>query len=984
MLGEEKSLRILQYNVHTSDKVLMGLLADERVRGMDVLAIQEPWRNSWADHRGYNPSGGPFRLISTSSGETRAAIYLNRRLRDCEAITVEHNLVTVSIGVNWGGQSRQVIVHSAYNRPPDSHQVRTVPDQLERSLQAVEANQDKNQLLVGDFNLHHPSWGGDGIEPHRLATDLITRTGGIGLQQLVEQGTITRDLIKNAGERTETRERTTVDLAFCSGGLSRRLISCKVREDLDHGSDHLPIETTFALGENSQQDARPTRAWKRLELVRFEHKWQEETKDLDRWELNATEEIDLYASRLIRGAQAEVEVSTPWARQSLKDKQFWTPECTEWVLKASSLRWRARNTGDQEDRRLAQLATAEKGKVLRAARRRAFREAMAKVPQGKNKLWKMARWASRNARRELEQEYFPVLQKDGITAESAEAKAELLYQECFPTPPAVDLTNLEGYRYSGQLDNEPEAGLEVSESEQQAAIARLKPDKAPGEAGLPNRVIKAVASITPKRLQKLFSACLKLGYHPEAFRRAVTVVLKKPGKKDYTDPGAYRPIALLDTLGKVLESIVAKRISGLAERFDLLPDAQYGARPGRSTETALLSLVERVRAAWERDDQCVVSLLSMDVAKAFDRVSHPRLLHELRKASIPEALVKWVSSFLGGRSTSIRIGGYTSAMRQVQVGIPQGSPISPILYLFYNACLIRDCENRGLGTSPMAFVDDNNVLAIGNSTEANVRSLGEIEVKCKNWERTHGSKFNRNKFHLVHLARARRNDLDRPIVLSGQVIEAEKHIRTLGVQIDQKLTGQAHIRKVVAKAPEYEKVLRTLAGSTWGASLGATREVYLRAIRPAITYGAALWYRPEGVLAAAKGMAAKLKAIQGRCLRAAAGAYKATSTEALEVETWVEPLDLYTGRLAAQAMARCKLSKAYRGIDAHTRRILRGRGLRGRTPVLNGPAQKILAWTEGQINKPLQRAQGTEEEANKAAELLMKEVKEKARALSTA
>jgi hypothetical protein len=917
MLGREGGLRILQYNVHTSDKVLTELLADERVRGMDILAIQEPWRNTKGNHRGYNPSRGPFRLISTSSERTRAAVYLNRSLKDCEVLRVEDDLITVSVEVLWGGAKRQVIVHSAYSKPPESHSTTQVPEQLETALQAVEHWRDSEQLLVGDFNLHHPSWGGHNSRRHRLATDLIARTGGAGLRQLLEPGTVTRDLTKNAGLPTETRERTTIDLVFCSEGLGRRITSCRVREDLEKGSDHLPIETVFAL-HDTQQDTPPTRAWKRLDQDRFGQIWQDKTSDLDGWGLTTKVEVDEYADRLVKGAQAAVDASTPWARHSLHDKRFWTPVCTEWVLKASSLRWKARRTGDPEDRRLAQLATAEKGKVLRAAKRQAFRDAMAQAPQGKNRLWKIVKWATRSARNLLEQEYFPTLKVGDTLATSAEQKVELLYQECFPEPPEVDLTDLEDASYTGQLNDQPEADSEVTEAEQQAAVAKLKPDKAPGDSGLPNRVVKAIVNTTPDRLRRLFSACLRLGHHPEAFRKAVTVVLKKPGKSDYSNPGAYRPIALLDTLGKVLEAIVAKRISSLTERYCLLPDSQYGARPGRSTETALLSLVEQVRAAWERDSRCVVSLLSMDIAKAFDRVSHPRLLHNLRKNSIPESLVKWISSFLSDRSTAIRIGGYTSAMRRTQVGIPQGSPLSPILYLFYNAGLIRDCEIPRLRTSAMAFVDDNNVLAIGDSTERNLEALGVIEERCKAWERTHGSKFNREKFHLVHLARARRTDLDRPLFLSGQRIGAERHIRVLGVQIDQRLSGQAHMRQVAARAPEYEKTLRILAGSTWGASLGATREVYLRAIRPAITYGALLWYRPEGVLAAAKGMATKLRAVQGRCLRAATGAYRATSTEALEIEINVEPLELYTGRLAAQAAARCKLSRAFHGIEART------------------------------------------------------------------
>lgn len=979
MIGQEDHLRILQYNVHTSDKVLIELLADERVRELDILAIQEPWRNERGNWRGYNPSGGAFRLISTNTERTRAAIYLNRRLQNCEVLKVEDSLVTVSVEVKWREAIRKIIIHSAYNRPPGSYTTTHVPEQLQAILQAVEEYRDEDQLLVGDFNLHHPAWGGPNCNQHRLATDLIAGTGSHHLQQLLEPGTITRDQTKNAGTATETRERTTIDLAFSTENIRRRLISCKVREDLEKGSDHLPIVTVIKTNERVQQDPPRRRAWKRLNSTRFEQIWNEKTADLDAWDIGTKAEADEYTRRLLDGAKAAIEASTPWTRHSLRDKQFWTPMCTEMVLEASSLRWKAKNTGEPEDQRLARAATNKKGKVLRAAKRRAFRKAMAQASQRTNGLWKMAKWAAKSARNQLEQEYFPTLRTATTTATTAKDKAELLYKECFPAPPEVDLSDLEGYRYTGQLNDTPEAETEVTEEEQQAAIARLKPDKAPGDSGIPNQIVKVVAACTPKRLQKLYSACLRLGYHPEAFRRAVTVVLKKPGKSDYSSPGAYRPIALLETFGKVLEAIVAKRISKLAEKYLLLPDGQYGARPGRSTDTALLCIVEQVRAAWERDSKCVVSLLSMDVAKAFDRVSHPRLLHELRKNRIPETLVNWVSSFLRDRSTAIRLGEYTSQMRKAQVGIPQGSPSSPMLYLFYNACLIRSCEIPRLGTSAVAFVDDNNVLAIGKSTEATTRALGTIEERCRNWERTHGSKFNRDKFHLVHLAKSRRKDLSRPILLSGQRIEAEKHTRILGVQIDQKLTGQAHLRAMTTRAPEYEKVLRTLAGSTWGASLGATREVYLRAIRPAITFGALLWYRPEGILTAAKGMAAKLRAIQGQCLRAVTGAYKATATEALEVEIHVEPLELYTGRQAAQAAARCRLSKAWSGIEARTRKILKGRGIRGRTPKLFGPVQRLWAWTEGQIGKKLSRAKGTETEADQAAKQLLKEVKKRAK-----
>lgn len=82
-------------------------------------------------------------------------------------------------------------------------------------------------------------------------------------------------------------------------------------------------------------------------------------------------------------------------------------------------------------------------------------------------------------------------------------------------------------------------------------------------------------------------------------------MLKEPGK-DYTDPTAYRPRALLNMLGKMLELIIARRISDLAERWELLPDTQYGARPGISTETALLNIYEQTRAVWVRNKKVAV------------------------------------------------------------------------------------------------------------------------------------------------------------------------------------------------------------------------------------------------------------------------------------------------------------------------------------------------------------------------------------------
>ena len=138
----------------------------------------------------------------------------------------------------------------------------------------------------------------------------------------------------------------------------------------------------------------------------------------------------------------------------------------------------------------------------------------------------------------------------------------------------------------------------------------------------------------------MFQAYLDKRVQPDHFKSACTVMLKKPGKSDYTSPSSYRLIALLNTLRKVLEAVISNRIKFTAETYDLLPDTQYGARTNRAIETALQQITEKIHIIWGRGVKRVASLLSLDVSKAFDRVSHVRLAHNLRKRRIPESLIR--------------------------------------------------------------------------------------------------------------------------------------------------------------------------------------------------------------------------------------------------------------------------------------------------------------------------------------------------------
>jgi hypothetical protein len=112
----------------------------------------------------------------------------------------------------------------------------------------------------------------------------------------------------------------------------------------------------------------------------------------------------------------------------------------------------------------------------------------------------------------------------------------------------------------------------ITELEIERSLKAAKSSTAPGEDDLPTLVWKQLWKYLKPFITEIFTASINLGHYPKRWRRAKIVVLRKPGKPDYAVPGAYRPISLLNTLGKLLESVMARRLSYLAEKHGLLPD----------------------------------------------------------------------------------------------------------------------------------------------------------------------------------------------------------------------------------------------------------------------------------------------------------------------------------------------------------------------------------------------------------------------------
>jgi hypothetical protein len=135
--------------------------------------------------------------------------------------------------------------------------------------------------------------------------------------------------------------------------------------------------------------------------------------------------------------------------------------------------------------------------------------------------------------------------------------------------------------------------LEVSE-----AIHDSAPFKAPGPDRIINKSLQLAEPWLTSHLVRIFNQSPALGNCPSHFRQSTVVVLRKPGKANYTTPKAYRPIALLNTIGKIMDAMVAKRLSYLTEKHQLLPPTHVGGRKRKSTEHALHHITDNIYEAW--------------------------------------------------------------------------------------------------------------------------------------------------------------------------------------------------------------------------------------------------------------------------------------------------------------------------------------------------------------------------------------------------
>jgi len=509
--------------------------------------------------------------------------------------------------------------------------------------------------------------------------------------------------------------------------------------------------------------------------------------ELEEFNVESSEEFLEQQACILRDVINEaLRESTPVLKICPQSKRWWNPEIK--ALKASynqSVRQWKRHGRQEADRIEVKRLHSQCRRAILSARNLMWRDYLdnARGPEIFNTI--------RYFKPRTDIQTPDLITSDGRKACSFTEKGQLFLETMFPEPPPFVAPQPRGPVYQ-------HLWAQIKVDEIKVAINSSNPRKAPGPDGLTFAVIQKAYEIIPDHFQFVYQMLLNNGYHPRVWREATCVMIPKPHKPDYSIAKAYRPISLLNCLGKVAEKIMATRMAYIAEKHALLDSLQMGGCVQRSAiDAALLMLHEVQRAKRHRE---VPSALFIDVKGAFDHVSRERLLHTLTEMQFPVQVISWVNHFLSLRSIAFAFDGQRGDMQKVNTGIPQGSPLSPLLFLLYLSPLFKRLHERHRFAFCPSYVDDVAIMVSGKSEYNNVEELTRAMKTAVEWGEENAVVFDDSKSELIHFSASSKDPTAPLMTPSGTQLVPANEVRWLGVYFDRKLTFRGHWQRRVTAA----------------------------------------------------------------------------------------------------------------------------------------------------------------------------------------
>ena len=644
-----------------------------------------------------------------------------------------------------------------------------------------------------------------------------------------------------------------LDMAFVSPNLAIHDIQFQIGEDL--GSDHLPIEISIDTAPHRNTYTNHTKyKFDQIDREVFESTLEEALGSADFSGPMSTSDLDKYADFIIAAISTAVDKAIPTSKSVRPESTSISDETRALIKEKRKLRRLYSQKKDpavktrinqlqkqvKEDLKLESLVSWEN-----------FCNSIS-LESDPSKSWrKIKKFLKPKGQRD-----YPTLHHANKIAKTNADKAQLFAESVerhfgiesdhFDSNHFHDVNKFvednhrhfyppedpDDYRFD--VGNEHELVADVDATTLIKLVKFLKRGKAPGPDTIPNEVLRLGTTTSLfHHLAKLFTSSIQLGYIPTAWKIATLRMLLKLDKLPSLTT-SYRPISLISSIMKIFERVIEQRLRSHLEHIGFINKHQSGFRRAKSTDDHLFRLSQSIMESFNKGEHVVAAFL--DVEKAFDNVWHNGLRYKIFQLDLPTKMTRWISDFLVGRLIQVNVNNFFSNQINPKAGVPQGSVLSPLLFLIYVNDLPAPHHNQN---SLSQFADDTAQWAFSLSVRIAAKLLQQDLLNLAMWCAKWRIKLNPEKTKVIIFSRsilARKTELN--LKLYGETLKIYPQVKFLGITFDSQLNFKKHFEDILDRCNTRYYRLRLLANKKWGPSPSSLIQIYKQCVRPIFEYGA--------------------------------------------------------------------------------------------------------------------------------------------------
>lgn len=618
----------LQLNCHISKEITLTLL--HHLPKNIIFILQEPWVNPFTLSPPIHPNWHMLASYDHNPRDWRdqhkCCVYVHKSIPSKAILQLPCGSKHVMGVTIKGACGKLFLVINVYNLPGTNAGLKD----LHCLLPGIHHIFVPTCIFM-DANLHHWMWNPPGyLSTHKRSINLITLCGKNGFKLASPWHIPTFYLIKGKG--------TTIDLIWANHQASKILAGVHVLDE-NFGSDHQALKGTLCVKGFPPAVRWAKSIWNNIDQTEICKKLGIHLEDgmkgnnIEDEAEHLTASLQLTQDGLGRNVQENEACLKSW----------WDPGVLNPVL----------NTRNRV-RQLMMLAKTKEASQCYKEWNKYFQSLVsyAKLTNWRKYLESSNRDFAFNALSCIQPvssgQILPLKRADGSFAVWKAKQAKMLFEGTSLLSPHIDLSDV-----SKIEECRPAIFEKISKDKVCRALNKLAVRKAPGPDRILNKNLKLTSPVLQTHLVSLYNKILHKGKYPSCWKRATTAIIRKSNKASYTVPNGYHPIALLNTLGKVLELIIARRLVKWAVSSGYLSNRHYGGRKGVGTKDAIYQLDSWVRDQWT--EKKVVVDLFLDVQSAYPTFHPDQLINILVAKKCPAYLWIFFRDFLRGRNTTMRL-----------------------------------------------------------------------------------------------------------------------------------------------------------------------------------------------------------------------------------------------------------------------------------------------------------------------------------------